>query len=402
MTIPAVILFADAAAAQFRVGGLPLLTRHIKELYKLGVREFYLFGTTPLPQHLQHEGLSDEITLHAISTSGADLPEQLRTLFIAQQDVLLLQGTWLIDPRLFTALLVEKHAQWLSVPHAATELPVVARLSATSRHTWATAGLAAWLQDDPALYLSGLDTYSPAHRGPVPFYVNAIDTPADVAAATRSLIRASQKRALDLPALLFNPLFENRLVFWLCHTRITPNQVTLFTIIPGMVTALLFLNGWLRIGVLLAYAVAILDGVDGKLARTTLRTSRLGELEHILDFFIEQIWYLTMTIFLAMHTGKHELWWIGGGLMACDCLDKSLYGLSHRLFNKHLDELGLFDRQFRLIGGRRNIYLFFFIAGVWADVASQTLVLASAWALCTVVVHSGRLVYHMRHRVATA
>ncbi len=395
MTIPAVILFAAAAAAQFCVGGLPLLTRHIKELHKLGVREFYLFGMTNVPQHLLHEGVSHEIALHAMPTSTADLPQQLRTLLAVHQDILLLQSTWLIDPRLFTILLAEQHAQWLPVPHAATELPVAARLSATSRRTWATAGLASWLHDDPALSLSALDTYSPSHRGLVPFHLIAIDTPADAATATRTLIRASQKRALDLPALLFNPIFENRLVFWLCHTRITPNQVTLFTAIPGTVTALLFLNGWLRVGTLLAYVVAILDGVDGKLARTTLRTSRLGELEHILDFFIEQVWYLTVTIFLAIHTGKHELWWIGGGLMACDCLDKSLYGLGHRLFKKHLDELGPFDRQFRLIGGRRNIYLLIFILGFWADFAPQTLVLAFAWALCTVLVHSGRLVHHM-------
>src|SRR5216683_2289696 len=41
--------------------------------------------------------------------------------------------------------------------------------------------------------------------------------------------RAAQKCALDLPALLLDPVFENRLVFWLRNTRITPNQVTVFT-----------------------------------------------------------------------------------------------------------------------------------------------------------------------------
>ena len=84
-----------------------------------------------------------------------------------------------------------------------------------------------------------LDDYSPAHRGPVPFYVHTVTTPEEAEVATRTLIRAAQKRALDLPALVLNPVFENRLVFWLCNTRITPNQVTVFTGILGACIALL-------------------------------------------------------------------------------------------------------------------------------------------------------------------
>src|SRR5438034_5753030 len=49
MTIPTVILFADVPAAQLPVGGIPLATRHVKELYKHGVREFYLCGVTEIP-----------------------------------------------------------------------------------------------------------------------------------------------------------------------------------------------------------------------------------------------------------------------------------------------------------------------------------------------------------------
>jgi hypothetical protein len=56
--------------------------------------------------------------------------------------------------------------------------------------------------------------------------------------------RAAQKCALDLPALLLDPVFENRLVFWLCNTHVTPNQVTLFTALLGAcITALFFYDG---------------------------------------------------------------------------------------------------------------------------------------------------------------
>ncbi|MDH3600776.1 MAG: CDP-alcohol phosphatidyltransferase family protein, partial [Candidatus Tectomicrobia bacterium] len=243
-----------------------------------------------------------------------------------------------------------------------------------------------------------LDTYQLSHRGHKPFYLKAITTPINAAAATRTVVEAAQKRALDLPALLLHPMVENRLVLWLCNTPITPNHVTLFTAFLGAIIAALFLNGWLRLGILLAYGVAILDGVDGKLARTTLRTSRLGEVEHVLDFFVEHAWYLTLTLFFVSQTENPSVWWIGGSLMASDLLDKLLYMTGHLTLGKQLDELGPFDRRFRLIAGRRNIYLWMFIVGFWSGFPLQALTVACVWALCTAAMHSVRLAYHLMHR----
>ena len=247
-----------------------------------------------------------------------------------------------------------------------------------------------------------LDDYSPSHRGPVPFYVHAVTTPDEVEVATRTLIRAAQKCALDLPALLLDPLFENRLVFWLCNTRITPNQVTAFTGVLGACVAFLFLHGWLRLGITLAYAVEVLDGVDGKLARTKLQTSRLGELEHVLDFFMEHAWYLTLTFFFVSRTHDWQWWWVGGGLMVSDLLDNLLYYAGHVCFGKQLDELGPFDRSFRLIAGRRNIYAWMFFFGFWAGLPVQIFVVTLVWSLITIGVHGVRLVYHARQRLTMA
>jgi phosphatidylglycerophosphate synthase len=277
-------------------------------------------------------------------------------------------------------------------------LPPAARLSLTCLDLWATSGLDSWLHASPTLDPQMLDTYQPSHRGHKPFYLKAIEAPADARDAIWTVVEAAQKRALDLPALLLHPMFENRLVVWLCNTPITPNHVTLFTAFLGAITAALFLNGWLRLGILLAYGVAILDGVDGKLARTTLRTSRLGEVEHVLDFFVEHTWYLTLTLFFVSQTGNLSVWWLGGGLMAGDLLDKLLYMTGHLTLGKQLDELGTVDRRFRLIAGRRNIYLWMFILGFWGGFPLQALSAACLWALCTAAVHSVRLAYHLVHR----
>ncbi len=399
MTIPAVILAVDVLSPPCQVGGLPLLVRHLKELHKLGVRECYILGMAETRYDLPDPGVPQDVTIYHMVHTPEQLPQQLQTLLGAAGDFLLIRGEWLIDPRLLAALLLAPQPQWLQAPHATPHtLPVAARLSPALLHGWATAGLASWLQASPPLPPETLDTYLPSHRGHKPFYLQAVTVPVEAVAATQTLIAASQKQALDLPALLLHPMFENRLVFGLCQTPITPNHVTLFNAFLGAVIAGLFLNGWLRLGILLAHVVAIFDGVDGKLARTTLRTSRLGEIEHIIDFFVEQAWYLTLTAFLATSTSSPSVWWIGGGLMAADLLDKLLYMLGHILLGKQLDELGCFDRRFRLLGGRRNVYLWILLLGFWAGFPPQALIVSCGWALCTLTVHSMRFVYHLRRQ----
>ena len=403
MTIPAVILFSDVPATQLPVGGISLTARHVKELYKHGVREFYLCGVSILPPTLQQARLPDDVVLHVVPYGGDTLPYQLQELLAMPGDMLFVRGDCLVDPRLFAALLTRTAPHWLPVPRAAGgTLPAAARLSAAQLDTWATAGLEQWLQHSPVLKPEMLDDYSPSHRGPVPFYVFTVTTPEEADAATRTLIRAAQKRALDLPALLLNPVFENRLVCWLCNTRITPNQVTVCTGILGAYVAFLFLHGWLRLGITLAYTAEVLDGVDGKLARTKLQTSRLGELEHVLDFFMEHAWYLTITSFLVTSTHDTQWWWVGGGLMVSDFLDNMLYYAGHVWFGKQLDELGPFDRSFRLIAGRRNIYTWMWRFGFWAGLPTQVFVAALVWATCTVGVHGARLVYHLRRHMRVA
>jgi len=403
MTIPAVILFSDVPAAQVPVGGISLAARHIKELYKHGVREFYLCGVSTIPPTLQQARLPDDVVLYIVPYGTEALPHQLQEFLPMPGDMLFVRGDCLVDPRLFAALLVRTSPQWLPAPRATTDsLPAAARLSRAQLDMWATAGLRQWLQHSPVLKPEMLDDYSPTHRGPVPFYVLTVTTPEEAEVATQTLICAAQKHALDLPALVLDPVLENRLVFWLCNTRITPNQVTVFTGILGACIAFLFLHGWLRLGITLTYAVAVLDGVDGKLARTKLQTSRLGELEHVLDFFIEHAWYLTITSFLVTSTNDTQWWWIGGGLMLSDFLDNLLYYAGHVWFGKQLDELGPFDRRFRLIAGRRNIYTWMWMFGFWAGLPTYIFMAALAWAIVTVGVHGVRLAYHVRRRIAVA
>src|SRR5215510_6180587 len=118
MTISAVILFTDMPATQLPVGGIPLATRHIKELYKQGVREFYLGGVTAIPSAIQQARLPDAVVLHVVPCVGDALPQQLQGLLSTPDDLLFVRSDCLVDPRLFAALLSKEAPYWLPVPQA--------------------------------------------------------------------------------------------------------------------------------------------------------------------------------------------------------------------------------------------------------------------------------------------
>src|SRR5207247_8162366 len=86
----------------------------------------------------------------------------------------------------------------------------------------------------------------------------------------------------DIPAWFHAPI-ETFLVSRLCKTPITPNQLTLFCNVVAWTVTILLATGHLAWGLGLALIVGVLDGLDGKLARLKLETSKAGKLEHFFD-----------------------------------------------------------------------------------------------------------------------
>ena len=89
MPISAVILFSDVPAAQLLVGGISLAVRHVKELYKHGVREFYLCGVSTIPSALQQARLPEDVVFYVVPHGPDTLPHQLRALLLDSRVVAL-------------------------------------------------------------------------------------------------------------------------------------------------------------------------------------------------------------------------------------------------------------------------------------------------------------------------
>lgn len=72
-----------------------------------------------------------------------------------------------------------------------------------------------------------------------------------------------------------------------------PNHVTLFSLVLAVLAGVAFWYGAFGIGLVMAWLMTFLDTVDGKLARVTLTSSKLGDvLDHGLDIVHPPLWYL--------------------------------------------------------------------------------------------------------------
>ena len=81
---------------------------------------------------------------------------------------------------------------------------------------------------------------------------------------------------------------------------VMPNHVTMLGVVLVVVAGALFAKGFYAWGLLAAWIMTFLDTVDGKLARVTITSTRLGHfLDKILDIVHPPFWYLLWGIGLA-------------------------------------------------------------------------------------------------------
>ncbi len=138
------------------------------------------------------------------------------------------------------------------------------------------------------------------------FFWMDIDTPEDIKKARKLIVRASVKGKGDgFISRYLNRKISTRISALLVD-YVTPNQMTIATFLLGIFSALLNFVSIPLAGVL--YQVSsILDGVDGEIARASMRTGRFGGYaDSVLDRYVDFAFLLT----LAYVSIKEPLWWV--------------------------------------------------------------------------------------------
>jgi phosphatidylglycerophosphate synthase len=371
-----VVILANAPGALIELCGITLLERLLRTLQRVGVRAAVVISETPetIEAELRKDSPPRSEIAVKIVGRALRLPKIGATEEVSlQSDLrLTLPGDAVWDPRLLQLLLAQTEpCQLLNIgePTGAT----VSRSDA---------------QPIRALEIAEQPTYSLTMRRHLPL----LFIPMPNEDAERRILDAAQKGSQDLPALVHAPI-ETLLVGHLCKTRITPNELTGFCNLVAWMTAILFAFGYLVAGTLCALAIGVLDGLDGKQARVKVETSEAGKLEHWFDTFFELAWAIALA-FHFYHSGAlPRAWWYLLLLLAAEGVDGLAKLSVIRRYGRLIDELTPLDRRIRLLGGRRNIYVWILAIGLIAGGPAKAFVIIAWWETVSALIHVARAIW---------
>src|SRR5205814_3954485 len=210
--------------------------------------------------------------------------------------------------------------------------------------------------------------------------------------AERIILDSAQKGTLDLPAYFHAPI-ETGIISVLCKTRITPNQITIAGFIIGCGATAAFALGRIGLGILAALIFGIADGLDGKQSRVKIEMTERGKWEHHLDYLIENSWWAAIA-FDLWRTGQFpNVFYFFALLIGSYLLDELANRRAKIVRGRSLDDFTPFDRAFRLIAARRNVYVWTLACGLLLDAFPQSYAIICGWAAFSAAVHLARSIW---------
>ena len=391
---------ATAAPHGLRVFGLSLIERHLRALRRLGpkITEVCLDGDPgPVPGDLARQLKIGRQS--SAGTAGARL-----AAYVAQspEPVLAVAGDSLVDARLFAALLDvagarvardDKVGQRTSLlrlePAGAEAIPAEARtIDEIAAALLASGAARPYSQDEFPGFIAVL-------RRTLPFYLFTLRDAAAAAACERFLFWSNYKGSTDFFTKYVYPPLVWLLVRPLARARVHPNTVTIASIVFTFAAVPFFATAHWLPGLALAYAMSVLDSVDGKLARLTFTDSKLGNLlDHGLDIVHPPLWYLGWALGLsggfAGATLGSPLFTAALWMIAFYVADRLVLAIYRNIFKRGLHTHAPIDAQVRTFVSRRNINLPLFTVGVLAGFGAEVFYFIVAWQVATVLWHAGR------------
>jgi len=163
----------------------------------------------------------------------------------------------------------------------------------------------------------------------------------------RSMLKATElEEGLDL--VLFRP-FAFVLVKLFYPTPVTPNQITLISLLLGLMSGFCFWQGtaaWVLAGAVFLFLTNVFDCADGMLARVRESSSVIGYiLDGMVDYITHIVVFVSILHGLSVQTGRPGFIW-GIGVPAgisfawwCAMVDRFRNQWQDRVYNKRNDPL---------------------------------------------------------------
>lgn len=391
-----------------RLCGVSLLDRHLRTLDKCGIQSV----TVIFPDRLEPGSALTGVRAR-VKADVRVVPESRANdaLHGSEDDEFLaLAGDYLIDQRFIDFLISAGKPSLLvhgrssttgtGVPIGCMRIPGKILQSRFQRRTFDWASIAESMVGDRLVEVMDAESISTYHhsvqRHRQNIWIRITDS-ATLRKAKEWVIAGAQKGSLDLPAQKLHAPIENYLISRLCETSITPNQLTLITNILAWSVTWAILSGYIWPALVGAALVGIVDGLDGKLARVKMMTSKFGEFEHLFDMLFEYSWWLSLGWVLGGADPDSTAFMLGVTLVALNFSDTWIaiifwfvLGSEH---GRTIDNYTPFDHFVRKISGRRNIYIWLLLLTGPIVGLYPALWLCVCWGIATVVVRGGRMLW---------
>jgi phosphatidylglycerophosphate synthase len=184
--------------------------------------------------------------------------------------------------------------------------------------------------------------------------------------------------------------------------RLRPNHVTLLGVVMVVVAGLAFADGARGWGLAAAWLMTFLDTVDGKLARVTVTSSRVGHwLDHGVDLVHPPLWYIAWGIGLGTFDPGLpglSLGWVLGVIVVGYVVGRLVEGAFHLIAPFSIFLWRRIDSYSRLVTARRNPNLIWLTAAALLGRPDLGLLAVAAWTALSSLVLLVRLAMAARER----
>lgn len=210
------------------------------------------------------------------------------------------------------------------------------------------------------------------------------------------------KGITDLVTKWWWPRPARVIVGWCARAGISPNQVTVLGVLLVLLSTYCFAAGFFAVGLASAWLMTLLDTVDGKLARVTVQSSRIGHvLDHGTDIIHPPFWYvfwlqgLGAGVMPGGFTQSELAWAVAGGYV----IGRLIEGAFELFARCSMFAWRPLDAWFRLITARRNPCLIILTVLLAAGRPDWAILGVVGWTVISTALLALRLLYAALQRL---
>jgi phosphatidylglycerophosphate synthase len=218
------------------------------------------------------------------------------------------------------------------------------------------------------------------------------------------MFMGTYKGATDLVTKHVWPVPAFHATRFLAPRGVTPNMVTTVAAVLTALAFWLFWEGHFAPGLVAAWTMTFLDTVDGKLARTTLTSSKWGDVfDHGIDLVHPPFWYWAWGMGLAawnINWSASAFWWVIGIILGGYVLQRVMEGIAIKWLGLEIHIWRPIDTFFRQITARRNPNLIILSLSLLVGRPDWGLIAVAAWTGLCLILHGLQLLQALAARKA--